>query len=83
VTARISLPGIVAGALLIVLTAMKELPATLMLRPTGFDTLATEMWSQTAIGSFSQAAPYAFGLVALAAVPSVVLAHITSRRSRA
>lgn len=83
VTARISLPGILAGVLLVLLTAMKELPATLMLRPTGFETLATEMWSQTVVGSFSQAAPYAFGLVVLAAVPSLVLARLTARRGAA
>ena len=80
VTARISLPGILAGAVLVLLTAMKELPATLMLRPTGFETLATQMWSQTVVGSFSQAAPYAFGLVALAAIPSLLLARLTARR---
>jgi iron(III) transport system permease protein len=78
VTARVSLPGIIAGALLVLLTAMKELPATLMLRPTGFDTLATEMWTQTVVGSFSGAAPYAFGLVLLAAVPAFVLARLST-----
>ena len=60
---------------------MKELPATLMLRPTGFETLATEMWTFTTVGSFSQAAPYAFGLVLLAAIPAFVLARLTGRRS--
>jgi iron(III) transport system permease protein len=80
VTARVSAPGILAGAVLVLLTAMKELPATLMLRPTGFDTLATEMWSQTVVGSFSQAAPYAFGLVVLAAIPSMVLARLAGQR---
>jgi iron(III) transport system permease protein len=78
VTARVSLPGIIAGALLVLLTAMKELPATLMLRPTGFDTLATEMWTQTVVGSFSGAAPYAFGLVLLAAAPAFVLARLST-----
>lgn len=80
VTARISLPGIAAGTLLVLLTAMKELPATLMLRPTGFETLATEMWQQTAIGAFGQAAPYALGLVLLAAVPAFVLAQLAGQR---
>ncbi len=81
VTARISLPGILAGALLVLLTAMKELPATLMLRPTGFETLATQMWTQTTVGSYSQAAPYAFGLVLLAAIPAFVLARLSNRGS--
>jgi iron(III) transport system permease protein len=73
VTGRLAWPGIAAGALLVLLTAMKELPATLMLRPTGFNTLATELWTRTEVGSFGAAAPYALGLVLLAAVPAWLL----------
>ncbi|PRC61012.1 hypothetical protein C6A85_13640, partial [Mycobacterium sp. ITM-2017-0098] len=40
VTARVALPGIAAGAALVLLTCMKELPVTLLLHPTGTDTLA-------------------------------------------
>ena len=47
VTLPLTLPGIGAGAALVFLTCMKELPATLMLRPTGLDTLATELWQAT------------------------------------
>jgi iron(III) transport system permease protein len=72
---RISLPGIAAGGLLVMLTAMKELPATLMLRPTGFDTLATELWSRTELAAFGAAAPYALALILLAAVPSFALSR--------
>jgi iron(III) transport system permease protein len=52
-----------------------------MLRPTGLETLATQMWTQTTVGSYSQAAPYAFGLVMLAAVPAFVLAQLSGRGS--
>jgi len=69
------LPGIAAGGLLVMLTAMKELPATLMLRPTGFDTLATELWSRTELAAFGAAAPYALALILLAAVPSFALSR--------
>lgn len=69
-TLRYTLPGIATGALLVALTAMKELPVTLMLRPTGMDTLATELWSRTEIAAYGSAAPYAFALVVLAAVPA-------------
>jgi iron(III) transport system permease protein len=72
---RISLPGIAAGGLLVMLTAMKELPATLMLRPTGFDTLATELWSRTELAAFGAAAPYALALILLAAIPSFALSR--------
>jgi iron(III) transport system permease protein len=52
---------------------MKELPATLMLRPTGMDTLATEIWSFAAISRFNEAAPYALLLVLIAAIPTFML----------
>ena len=58
-------PGLLAGAGLVFLTAMKELPATLILRPTGFDTLATRIWSTAAEGIYSQAALPGLLLVAV------------------
>ncbi|GIG53859.1 ABC transporter permease [Demequina activiva] len=73
VTARIAAPGIGAGALLVALTAMKELPATLLLRPTTTDTLATSLWRLTDISAYAAAAPYALALVVVAAVPVVLL----------
>ncbi|MFM8384058.1 MAG: ABC transporter permease, partial [Actinomycetota bacterium] len=56
VTLPLAAPGVLTGTLLVFLSAMKELPATLMLRPTGFETLATEIWNNTAIFRFSEAA---------------------------
>ena len=56
---------------------MKELPATLLLRPTGMDTLATELWSQTTVGAYAAAAPYAALLVVLSSVPTWLLASRT------
>lgn len=73
VTARIAAPGIGAGALLVALTAMKELPATLLLRPTSTDTLATSLWRLTDISAYAAAAPYALALVVVAAIPAVLL----------
>ena len=49
-------PGVLNGAVLVFLTAIKELPATLLLAPIGFDTLATEIWKATENVSFSDAA---------------------------
>lgn len=74
ITLPLTLPGIGAGAAMVFLTCMKELPATLLLRPTGLDTLATELWAATAVQRYAEAAPYAVLLVALAAVPTWVLA---------
>jgi iron(III) transport system permease protein len=59
--------GMLAGAALVFLSTVKELPATLLLRPIGFDTLATEIWAGTAIGAYSAIAPSALVLVAIAA----------------
>lgn len=75
VTLPLAAPGILTGTLLVLLSAMKELPATLMLRPTGFETLATEMWNNTAIFRFSEAAPYALLLVIIAAVPTFLISR--------
>jgi iron(III) transport system permease protein len=71
VLARVTLPlarsGLGAGAALVFLSAMKELPATLLLRPIGFDTLATSIWRETSVAAYSQAAPAALLLIALSA----------------
>jgi iron(III) transport system permease protein len=75
VVAPIAAPGIGLGTILVFLTAMKELPATLMLRPTGFDTLATQIWSAAAINRFNEAAPYALILVLIAAVPTFLISR--------
>ncbi len=83
VTAPLTAPGVAAGALLVLLTAMKELPATLMLRPTGMDTLATELWSRTSVGAYAEAAPYAITLIVVAAVPAFLLARLVGRTERA
>lgn len=80
ITAPLTAPGIAAGALLVLVTAMKELPATLMLRPTGMDTLATELWTRTSVGAFAEAAPYALTLVLVAAVPAFLLARVVGRQ---
>lgn len=74
VTLPLTLPGIGAAAALTLLTCMKELPATLLLRPTGMNTLATQLWTHTSVGQYAAAAPYAALLVALAAVPTWLLA---------
>jgi iron(III) transport system permease protein len=73
VTFPIAFPSIALGTLLVFLTAMKELPATLMLRPIGMETLATQVWSYAAVSKFNEAAPYALLLILIAAVPTFLL----------
>jgi iron(III) transport system permease protein len=62
------LPGLGAGAGLVLLSTMKELPATLLLAPTGFETLATRIWSATESAFFARAGLHALVLVALSGV---------------
>jgi iron(III) transport system permease protein len=66
-------PGLVAGGALVFLTAMKELPTTILLAPTGFDTLAVRIWSATSDGFFSRAAVPALLMVVVAAASLLVL----------
>jgi iron(III) transport system permease protein len=67
VTVPLARSGVLAGAALVFLSAMKELPATLLLRPIGFDTLATEIWTLTTVGAYSRAALPALVLIAVSA----------------
>jgi iron(III) transport system permease protein len=69
VTLRLVLPGLLAGGALVFLTSLKELPATLLLRPAGFDTLAVRVWVWAADGFYIQAAPAALLLVIAAILP--------------
>ncbi len=66
-------PGVLAGAALVFLTIMKELPATLLLAPTGYSTLATQVWSATSEALFGRAAGPALALIVLASVPMMFL----------
>jgi iron(III) transport system permease protein len=70
---RITLPlmwrGLLAGGLLVWLTTMKELPATLLLRPTGFTTLAVRIWSSANELLYAQAAVAALILIVVSALP--------------
>ena len=65
--------GIAAGAALVFLLTMKELPATLILSPTGFRTLATSVWSATTEAFFARAAMPAILLIIAAGIPTTLL----------
>lgn len=56
VTAPQMVPGVSAGMLLVFLSAVKELPITLLLSPIGFETLATDIWASTSEAFFTRAA---------------------------
>ena len=59
--------GMLGGGALVFLTAMKELPATLLLQPAGRETVATQLWTDASQGLYAQAAPAALVLVLVSA----------------
>ena len=48
------MPGVIAGGGLVMLSTLKELPATLLLAPTGFETLATQIWGAASDGFYAE-----------------------------
>ncbi|WP_373693493.1 ABC transporter permease [[Mycobacterium] burgundiense] len=82
VTAHAAAPGIAAGAALVLLTCMKELPVTLLLHPTGTQTLATRLWGHSFVSDYSSAAPYAVALLIFAAIPTALLGLWTTGPGR-
>ncbi len=73
ITLPLAAPGIAAGTALVFLAAMKELTATLVLHPTGMDTLAIRLWTETSTRSYAAAAPYAALLMLVSVVPTYLL----------
>jgi len=73
ITIPLSVPGIVTGTLLTFLVTMRELPATLILSPIGFRTLATATWSASSEAFFAQAALYSLILITISSVPMAIL----------
>ena len=71
--------GILAGLVMVFLLTMKELPATLILSPIGFQTLATSIWSATEDGFFATASTSALMLVLAASIPTFIVAWIGRR----
>jgi iron(III) transport system permease protein len=68
ITVPLLKPGLLTGLALVFLTGMKELPVTLLLGPTGFNTLATRIWGATEQVFFARAAAPAALLVLVSAV---------------
>ncbi len=81
VTVPLLLPGLGAAAALVSLSATTELTATLLLRPTGVETLATQFWLYTSNLAYGAAAPYAAVMVVTSAVPVFLLTRLGLARS--
>ena len=80
VTRPLVTPGLTAAFCLVFLSAVTELTATLILVPTGVQTLATQFWNYQQNLAYGQAAPFALLMIAIAAVPSYVLGRFFDRQ---
>ncbi|MFA9556025.1 ABC transporter permease [Evansella sp. AB-rgal1] len=63
------LPGVLAGGALVFVSSIKELPATLMLRPPGFDTLAVRIYFEASEAFYHLAAPPALLIILVSCLP--------------
>ena len=68
-------PALAAAALLVFVDTMKELPATLLLRPLNFDTLATWLYADAARGAYEDGAVAALLIVLAGLLPVILLAR--------
>lgn len=73
ITLPLSMRGIIAGAALVFLESMRELPATLLLGPTGFETLATYLWRVYEAGYFGRAAIPGLLLIVISAAALAIM----------
>ena len=84
VLARVHLPlvraGLLTACLLVFTEVMKELPATLLLRPLGGDTLAVAVWQATHESLFQTAALPALMIVLVGLLPVILLIRLSGRR---
>lgn len=72
-------PAVAASAMLVFVDAMKELPATLLLRPMNFDTLATWLYAEAARGTYEEGAVAALAIVLAGLIPVILLARTNSK----
>jgi iron(III) transport system permease protein len=72
--------GLVTAGLLVFTEVMKELPATMLLRPLGGDTLAIAVWQATTESLFETAALPALLIVLVGLLPVIVMIRLSGRR---
>lgn len=81
---RVSMPmlsgGLLSAMLLVFVEVMKEMPATLLLRPFGWDTLATRIFELTSEGEWERAALPALALIMAGLVPVILLIKKSQER---
>jgi len=82
---RVSLPllrtGLMSAGLLVFVEVMKEMPATLLLRPFGWDTLAIRVFEMTSEGQWDRAALPAVTLILTGLIPVILLVRRSSTKA--
>ncbi len=82
---RVQLPlvrgSLLAAWLLVFVEAAKELPATLILRPFDFDTLATHVYTYASLEDLDRAAPSALAIIVIGLAPAVLLRNSLRRET--
>jgi len=76
-------PSLATAALLVFVDAMKELPATLLLRPLGLETLATHVYGEAARGTYEDGALAALVILLVGLGPVILLARMSASAIRA
>jgi iron(III) transport system permease protein len=80
--ARVHLPlirgGLLTALVLVFVETVKEMPATLLLRPFGLDTLAVEVWERTSESMWQEASVPALAIVAAGLAPVLIAMHLAS-----
>ena len=68
-------PSLITATLLVFVDALKELPATLLLRPFDFDTLATHVFTMASLGQLEEAALPALSIALAGLIPVFILSR--------
>lgn len=74
------LPGTLSAALLVFVDTLKEMPATLLMRPFGWDTLAVRVFEMTSEGEWARASLPALTLVLVGLLPVIGLIRRSARQ---
>jgi iron(III) transport system permease protein len=73
---------LISAALLVFVDVMKELPATLILRPFDFETLASQVYTYASLGQIEDAALPALAIVAVGLIPVMLSLTLIDRARR-
>jgi iron(III) transport system permease protein len=80
---RVHLPlmrrGLLTALILVFVEVMKEMPATLLLRPFGLNTLAVEVWKRTSEAMWQEAALPALAIVAAGILPVLLAVRLSAK----